>query len=180
MGIFSFLGQAAFNLVELKKLDANSDAYIANNCRFNPLMASIHTRVSIYEYIKNLYKSGTHKLNDDEVAMLKLGIYVKEFNRHDYPREYEEIKKCINKLYAKGEDKFSVTAIGEVLSHLTYEADKNPAVVSVGRQAVMQESGTDSPFISCPSCSQKINAPKFRTLEITCPTCGHVWKRLPG
>jgi len=176
VGIFSLLGQSTHNLIECKKLDANSDAYIANNCRFNPLMASIHTRVSIYEYIKNLYKSGAYKLNDDEVAMLKLGIYVKEFNRHDYPKEYEEIKKCINKLYAKGEDRFSAIAIGEVLNHLTYETDKNPAVEGAGKQM----GRSDSPFISCPSCSQKINAPKFRTLEITCPTCGHVWKRLPG
>lgn len=31
-----------------------------------------------------------------------------------------------------------------------------------------------SPFLSCPSCLQKINTPD-RTLEITCPTCGHIW-----
>lgn len=39
------------------------------------------------------------------------------------------------------------------------------------------ESGNkeQSLFHQCPRCSQRINAPKFKTLEIVCPTCNHAW-----
>ena len=172
MGFFSNLGKSTYNLIELKKLDANSDRYIANNCGFNPLMASLHTRVRIYEYIKNLYKSGAYQLNDDEVTMIKLGIYAKEFDEFEHPAKYGEIKKCINKLYAKGEDKFSTLAIGEVLIHLDFDEE-------AGREEVVEESkevdDRNSPFISCPKCKQKLNVPRGKKLEISCPMCKHVW-----
>ncbi len=32
-----------------------------------------------------------------------------------------------------------------------------------------------NPFHVCPKCAQKINAPKFRTIEIMCPICNHSW-----
>lgn len=36
-----------------------------------------------------------------------------------------------------------------------------------------------SQFHICPSCSQKINAPKFRTTEISCPICSYSWVAKP-
>ena len=38
---------------------------------------------------------------------------------------------------------------------------------------------SSEPFHICPSCSQKINAPKFRTTNITCPACSYSWTSKP-
>jgi len=87
---------------------------------FDLMKAPINTKVAIHKDVKNLYRNMPVPYSVKDIAMLKLSLYIREYNEGDHPADYQKLKSGIDNLHRvwKGN-----------ASHKADETNKNETVL---------------------------------------------------
>jgi hypothetical protein len=115
MGIFSAIGSATSNYLELKTLDNGSDILIAMVCKFEPLNVKAEYKKEITNYIKELIANNNEEqYTETEMALLKLCLYYEM--SENYPSIQSELHLGMKKIAQMDGENIPFRTIHKALS----------------------------------------------------------------